>query len=240
MYIESYKKLIVWQKSVELSKEIYKVTNRLPKEEVYGLVSQMRRSVISIPSNIAEGYKRNSLGEYVQFLSIADGSAAELETQLILVKDLYSQIDLSLCENLLLEIQKMLTIMIKKLKDKKSLGAKRSTLNANSGFSLIELLLIMGITAIVGTVGFMVAPGFRTQNTLDLAIQELLGNLRDAQQRATSQDQRSQWGVHLEADQNGNDFYKIFYGSSYAAGTVTQTISLSPALEFLSPAQGAT
>ena len=119
MYIESYKKLIVWEKSILLVKEIYKATGKLPREEVYALTSQMRRASISIPSNIAEGYKRKGLGEYIQFLNIADASAAELETQVIIAKDLYSQIDFSGAEALLVEVQKMLITIIKKLNAKR-------------------------------------------------------------------------------------------------------------------------
>ncbi len=149
MYIKSYKELTVWQKSMGLSKEIYKSTNELPKHELYGLTSQMRRSVISIPLNIAEGYKRNGLGEYLQFLSIADASAAELETQLLLTKELYPEVDFSRCEQLLQEVQKMLIVMIKKLRDKKSLNAQRSTLNANGGQAIAEILIAGGIFALV-------------------------------------------------------------------------------------------
>lgn len=119
MYIESYKQLKVWQKSVELVKEIYKITDKFPKSELYGLVNQMRRCVISIPSNIAEGYKRRNLGEYIHFLSIADASAAELETQIIIAKDLYPKIDFGKAESLLDEVQKMLITIIKKLNAKR-------------------------------------------------------------------------------------------------------------------------
>jgi len=119
MYLESYKQLEVWKRSIELVKEIYRITDQFPKSELYGLVSQMRRAVVSIPSNIAEGYKRRNLGEYVQFLSIADASAAELETQIIIAKDFYAKIDFGKAESLLLEIQKMLTIMIRKLNAKR-------------------------------------------------------------------------------------------------------------------------
>lgn len=63
--IESFKELTVWQRSIELVKKIYKITEEFPKAELYGLVTQMRRSVVSIPSNIAEGYKRKNIGEYV-------------------------------------------------------------------------------------------------------------------------------------------------------------------------------
>jgi len=116
MSIESYKDLLVWQKSITLVKEIYQKTGKMPSSETYGLISQMRRAVISISSNIAEGYKRKGLGEYIQFLSIADASAAELETQIIISKELYKNIDFSVPEGLLLEIQKMLFAIIKKLK----------------------------------------------------------------------------------------------------------------------------
>ena len=83
MYIESFKDLIVWQKSMSLVKEVYVITSNFPKSEIYGLTSQMRRAAVSIPSNIAEGKKRKTKNDYVQFLRIANGSAAELETQLL-------------------------------------------------------------------------------------------------------------------------------------------------------------
>lgn len=80
----SFKDLIVWQKSMLLARKIYLATENFPKIEHYGLVSQMRRAAVSIPSNIAEGYGRKSSKEYTQFYSIAYGSLLELETQMIL------------------------------------------------------------------------------------------------------------------------------------------------------------
>lgn len=80
--INGYRDLIVWQKSMDLVDEIYKIIKLLPPEERFALIDQMRRSAISIPSNIAEGYERSSKKEYTQFLSIARSSRAELETQL--------------------------------------------------------------------------------------------------------------------------------------------------------------
>ena len=77
-----YRDLIVWQKSMELVDEIYRLTNLLPKEELYCLSDQMRRAAISIPSNIAEGHGRQTSKEFRQFLSISKGSVCELETQL--------------------------------------------------------------------------------------------------------------------------------------------------------------
>ncbi len=84
MSLTNYKELIVWQKSMSLVTEIYQLVKFLPKEETYALSDQMRRAAVSIPSNIAEGQARNSTREFVNFLSIARGSKAELETQLMI------------------------------------------------------------------------------------------------------------------------------------------------------------
>ena len=86
--MQSYKDLIVYQKSYKLVLQIYKTTKNYPKEEIYGLVSQMRRSAASIPCNIAEGYRRGHRKEYIQFLHLAHGSCGELETLLSLSLDL--------------------------------------------------------------------------------------------------------------------------------------------------------
>ena len=86
--MESYKDLIVYQKGYKLSLEIYQATQNYPKEEIYGLTSQMRRSAVSIPCNIAEGYRRGHRKEYIQFLYMAQGSCGELETLMSLSYDL--------------------------------------------------------------------------------------------------------------------------------------------------------
>ena len=83
-----YKDLIIWQKSRLLVRTVYILTRKLPKEELFGLTNQVRRAVVSIPSNIAEGFNRGSDKEFIHFLRIAKGSAAEVETQLILCVDL--------------------------------------------------------------------------------------------------------------------------------------------------------
>jgi four helix bundle protein len=114
--ISSYKDLIVWQKSNDLVLEIYKITRQFPKQETYGLCSQAQRAAVSIPSNIAEGHARNHTKEFIQFLGIAFGSSAELETQILLMEKLYSEFDYSTAKSLLSEIQKMLMSLIKKLK----------------------------------------------------------------------------------------------------------------------------
>ena len=113
--INSFKDLIVWQKSLELTKEIYSLTRAFPQEELYNLTSQMRRAVLSIPSNIAEGYCRRGKKEYMQFLGISSGSAAELETQLIVAKEIYPQFDYEKAESLLQEVRKMLFALLKNL-----------------------------------------------------------------------------------------------------------------------------
>lgn len=86
--MQSYKDLIVYQKGYKLSLEIYQATQSYPKEEIYGLTSQMRRSAVSIPCNIAEGYRRGHRKEYIQFLYMAQGSCGELETLLSLSNDI--------------------------------------------------------------------------------------------------------------------------------------------------------
>ena len=108
--IRDYKDLHVWQKAMELAKHVYLHTGRLPSDGKFGLISQMRRAAVSIPSNIAEGQARNTTGEFVQFLSHAEGSAAELDTQLRLSVDLGHCLlaDLSDVLRLLTDVQKML------------------------------------------------------------------------------------------------------------------------------------
>lgn len=118
MVIKSYKELIVWQKSMDLVREIYLLTENFPKDELYGLRSQMERAAVSIPSQIAEGYLRRHRKEYVQFLSISLGSAAELETQIIICKSInkFKGTDFSKAELLLEEVMKMLYVMIERVK----------------------------------------------------------------------------------------------------------------------------
>lgn len=84
----NYKDLVVWQRAIDLATWTYSLTSGFPKEEIYGIVSQMRRASVSIPSNIAEGQSRQHKTEFIQFLSIAKGSLSELETQLIISEKL--------------------------------------------------------------------------------------------------------------------------------------------------------
>ena len=86
--MRNFKEFLVWQKSIEFVTEVYEITAKFPAEEKFGLVSQIRRASVSISSNIAEGNSRRSSADYIQFLKIARGSAAEVETQIIISKNL--------------------------------------------------------------------------------------------------------------------------------------------------------
>ena len=118
--INSYQDLNVWQKSMELARVVYGLVKFLPREELYALSDQMRRAVVSIPSNTAEGYYRNSTRDYIRFLSMAKGSLGEIETQLLLCENFgYLQNEqiipaLTKCD----EISKMLTVLINNLQAK--------------------------------------------------------------------------------------------------------------------------
>lgn len=112
MAANSYKDLRVWQKSFELCNEVYIVTKNLPIAEQFGLVQQIRRCAVSIPSNIAEGFARKSTKDYIRFLRIAYGSLAELETQLLIVSVQYKSKPNENVEALILCVKKMLNKLI--------------------------------------------------------------------------------------------------------------------------------
>lgn len=114
----NFKELLVWQKSIDLVTEIYRTTDAFPKEETFGLKSQIRRASVSIPSNIAEGNSRRSKPDYLQFLKISRGSCAEVETQLIISKNLHflSEENYLKLNDDIIEISKMLNGLINSLK----------------------------------------------------------------------------------------------------------------------------
>jgi four helix bundle protein len=116
--IKTFKDLRIWQKGIEIVNDIYRITKSFPKEELYGLTAQMRRCAVSIPSNIAEGFKRYHNKEYKQFLYIALGSCAELETQIIISKNLdyLKQEKTEKIYEDLSYISKMINVLIHKLK----------------------------------------------------------------------------------------------------------------------------
>jgi len=115
--IKSYKDLLVWKRSVDLATKIYSITEEFPKAEIYGIISQMRRSAVSIPSNIAEGRNRGTRKDFAQFLRIALGSTAELETQTEISKNLkfINELEYSQITSETSEIGMMLRAIIRKL-----------------------------------------------------------------------------------------------------------------------------
>jgi four helix bundle protein len=116
---QAFRDLLVWKKSIQLTVNVYRLTQAFPREEVYGLSSQIRRSAVSVPSNIAEGYGRLSVGEFRQFLGIARGSNFELQTQLEIARSLRlgDSVLIDEAESLSHEIGKMIYALLESLKE---------------------------------------------------------------------------------------------------------------------------
>jgi four helix bundle protein len=116
--IKSYKDLLIWQKGIEITEKVYLITNHFPNEELFSLTNQMKRASVSIPSNIAEGFGRNSTKSYLNFLKISRGSLYELETQLIIAEKLNYISDSDLFQtiyNLIAEEGKIINSYMNKL-----------------------------------------------------------------------------------------------------------------------------
>ncbi len=112
-----FRELVVWQRAIQNSVAVYKLTSQFPSQEVYGLTSQLRRASVSVASNIAEGYGRTSRGEFRHFLGMARGSNCEVATQLVIAEELDfgDQLKLDASAELSVEVGKMLNAMIKRL-----------------------------------------------------------------------------------------------------------------------------
>ncbi len=119
--MKTFRELVVWQKSMSYVTEIYKVSKKFPREEIFGLTSQMRRSAISVPSNISEGFGRQGLNDYIRFLNIAIASLFELQTQVEISYNLayISKEKFKELFELSREIERMLSSLIRKLKEKR-------------------------------------------------------------------------------------------------------------------------
>ncbi len=132
-----YKDLLVWQKGMVLARLVYKLTVKFPTEERYGLISQMRRAAVSVPSNIAEGQARRGTSEFLQFLSIAEGSLAELDTQLSLSVELgfAQQADVDPALKEIDELQKMLGALKRKLSSFSPLATRHSPQSSRAGYA---------------------------------------------------------------------------------------------------------
>ena len=129
--VKSYKDLLIWQKGMALAKLVYRLTVRFPREEKFGLTSQIRRAAVSVPSNIAEGQARQSTKEFLQFLSHAEGSLAELETQTLLVVELgfVCREDAAEILDKIDELQKMIVGLRRKLPADSPLATRHSPLS---------------------------------------------------------------------------------------------------------------
>ena len=116
---KTHKELEIWKRGVDFVSEIYKFTQTLPKTEMYGLCSQMRRAAVSFPSNIAEGAARSSSAEYIRFIYMSLGSLSELETQVIISKNLKYAVDVERLLDKIESLRKMTLNFVKYLKQKK-------------------------------------------------------------------------------------------------------------------------
>ena len=114
---QNYKDLVVWQKGIALAEMVYRLTQSFPSAEKFGLIAQMRRAAVSVPSNLAEGQARHTTGEFVQFISHAEGSVAELDTQLILSNELRfcDHVSTAPVSALIDELRRMLNVLRRKL-----------------------------------------------------------------------------------------------------------------------------
>ncbi len=114
---QNYKDLVVWQKGIALAEMVYRLTQSFPSAEKFGLIAQMRRAAVSVPSNLAEGQARHTTGEFVQFISHAEGSVAELDTQLILSNELRfcDRVTTAPVFELIDELRRMLNVLRRKL-----------------------------------------------------------------------------------------------------------------------------
>jgi four helix bundle protein len=120
---KSFKDLTVWQRAIQLTVAVYKLTSEFPDAEKFGLTNQMRRASVSIASNIAEGYGKSSKGEYLLFLGHARGSCAEIETQIVIARELGSgsQVRIDSADSLMNEVSKMLVALMKAIRQAKPL-----------------------------------------------------------------------------------------------------------------------
>src|SRR3989344_109347 len=244
MKIDSYNKLIVWQKSIELVTEIYTLTNKFPTSELYGLTSQMRRSAISIPSNIAEGRRRGTRKDFRSFLLNTYGSGAELETHIEIAKRLPfgEKLNYQKIENLLDEIMRMLNRMIFNLQSSPSTSYQLPATSSSKGFSLLELIISLAIIALLGTVAGLTLVNYQRSMAADSTAREIVGQLRLAQRKAVSGEdgdlngQGDSWGIRFS--NSSDDTYQVFYGTVYNSASTTATVYLPSSAVFTNPTAG--
>lgn len=230
MPLQSYKELVVWQRAIELVVALYKLTDGFPREEIYGLANQARRAVVSIPSNIAEGQRRKDIPEFLHFLRIADASSAELETQVIIAKRLYKHLDYTEVDSLLEEVQKMLNVLIRKLK------TKNQKLKTCGAFTLIELLIVVAIMSVISVAGITTFLKYRNGQNLKLSAQDLVTAVRDAENRSKTQENGARWGIRL-TNATSSQKFEIWSGA-YATSSIVESNTLRNGIQFGNPSLG--
>jgi len=196
MDIKSYQDLEIWQKAMDLTMECYKATKKFPKSETYVLCNQLQRAVVSIPSNIAEGRGRQHTKEFLQHLSIAYGSLAELETHILLAERLDYIGDEQLQEIMskAAELGRMINGLQRSLK-KKLLPDPRPLIPDNKGFSLVELLIAMVIASAVGLAGISLFSSSNWSQKTQEDVTEAQQNVRVATDRLAKDIRMAGYGL---------------------------------------------
>ncbi len=206
--LKSFKDLNVWQKSADLAAMVYKITDKFPRSELYGIVNQMRRAVISISSNLAEGFKRTHKKEKLQFYNVAYASTSELESQIEVSKKLgfLSENDYQDLISAVVEVSKMVNGLIR------SLNSKSYILNSRSGIvALPAMLLIGGIIVEIGIAGLLVSY-FLTQSNFGVKL--------SAQALAAAQTGVKDATLKIIRDKDFSDSYSINIGNQSSQITV--------------------
>ena len=211
--IESFTDLNAWKKAHKLVLMIYKITKDFPKEEMFGLTNQIRRAVISITSNIAEGFSRQTYKEKIQFYFIAKSSLTEVQNQLLIARDInyINKQDFNDIANQSVVVHKLLNGLIKKSKDIQN--SKFKIQNSSNGFTLIELIIAIAIMGIMFAVTVPQYTKYRNSKALFLGAEQIVGDIRMVQNYSYSilKDNGSfpigGYGIHFSKD---SDHYIIF------------------------------
>ena len=196
MDIKSYQDLEIWQKAMDLTMECYKASKKFPKSETYGLCNQLQRAVVSIPANIAEGRGRQHTKEFLQHLSIAYGSLAELETHILLAErlDYIGEEQVKEIMSKAAELGRMINGLQRSLK-KKLLPDPRPLIPDNKGFSLVELLIAMVIASVVGIAGISIFSSSNWSYKTQEDITEAQQNVRVAADRLAKDIRMAGYGL---------------------------------------------
>ncbi|MEA1937418.1 MAG: four helix bundle protein [Patescibacteria group bacterium] len=183
--IKSFTDLNAWKESHKLVLMIYKITKNFPKEEMFGLTSQTRKTAVSVISNIAEGFSRQSYKEKIQFYFIAQGSLTEIQSQLLIARDLnyINKQDFNNVADQAIIAHKLLCGLIKKSKDISTHNSQFTIHNSNNknGFTLLELTIVMAIISIMSIIVIVGYSSQRDSKALSLGESQIINDIRIAQ-----------------------------------------------------------